>query len=80
MAHFMYLLAPLILSNQKILRADPFVNPSEVMKSNHFRAENAIFFGKTNKIIFMYLFAAFIVQNFKNNGYSGSRVMRMRHF
>ena len=68
MAHFMYLLAPLILSYQKILRVDPFVNPSEVIKSNHFQAQNDIFFGKTTKIIFMYLLAAFIVQNFKNKG------------
>ena len=31
-------------------------------------------------IIFIYLFALFIVQNFKKNSYSRSRVMSMHHF
>ena len=41
------------------------------MKSHHFQAQNGplaqnnIFFGKTINIIFMYLFAPFIMQIFK---------------
>ena len=37
------------------------------------------FLEKITNIIFIYLLATFIVQNFKNS-YSGSRVVRMRHF
>ena len=41
--------------------------------------QTKIFLEKIINIIFIYLLATFIVQNFKNS-YSGSRVVRMRHF
>ena len=52
----------------------------------HFGAQNGafvmneIFLVQTIIITFIYLLVLFIVQNFKKNSSSGSRVMRMRNF
>ena len=64
----------------KILTADPELWGCVIFgpKMVHLR-QTKIFLEKIINIIFIYLLATFIVQNFKNS-YSGPRVMTMRHF
>ena len=56
------------------------------MRMCHFRVQNSplvmnnFFLVQTITITFIYLLALFVVQNLKKKSYSGSRVMRMRHF
>ena len=56
------------------------------MRMHHFQtqnesfAPNEIFFNQTIKIVFMYLLAHFIAQNFKKNSSSGSNIMRTCQF
>ena len=62
-------------------------NESRIMRMHHFWTQNGpfapnkkFFLKKIINIIFIYLLAPFIVQNFKKKSYSGSRVMRMHQF
>ena len=80
--NFMYLSAPLIVQNFKIiLRADPELRGCAILGSKMAHLSwIKVFLVQTIIITFIYLLALLIVQkNFKKS-YSRSRVMRMHHF
>ena len=82
---FIYLLVLFIVQNlKKTLGADPELWGCTIFwpKMIHLLhlPQTRIFLEKIIKIIFIYLLAPFILQNFKKNSYNRSKVMRMHHF